>query len=245
MVKNICFEDWISTDTCPCGGPVFKFHNVSKNTYVIKCGHIKEIFDVEPKTKKWIWVKSKKQPCKFNATFHGDKPIFEQIKKKTKITVFENPHKKLYDNLKSLFRFVLIDPKSSVLQEIDLLVKNKLFRLPRKIYYFPTAGPFMKESHREPLQEFHDRIFSREIIDKSYKSKLNIQNNVPESIDSESELEESDSEEELDESETEELIDSEEEPDTEAEAEEIVSDAEGSEVFDDYEEIEDPCDYDD
>jgi len=240
MVKNVCFNDWISTESCPCGGPIFKYHNVSKNTYIMKCGIVKEVFDVDPITKKWIWVKAKKQQCKFNATYHGERPVFEQIPKKNKIIFFENPHKKLHNDLKRLFRFVLIDPKKSVLQEIDIIVKNKLFRIPRRIYYFPTAGPFMEESHREPLQKFHDRIFSREIIDKSYKI---IKNNISESINSESELEETESD--IEESDTEEVIDSEEEPDTEPEPEEIISDVEGSEVFDDYEETEDPCDYDD
>jgi hypothetical protein len=206
----------------------------------MKCGIVKEVFDVDPITKKWIWVKAKKQQCKFNATYHGERHVFDQIPKKNKIILVENPHKKLYNDLKRLFRFVLIDPKKSVLQEIDIIVKNKLFRIPRRIYYFPTAGPFMEESHREPLQKFHDRIFSREIIDKSYKI---IKNNISESINSESELEETESD--IEESDTEEVIDSEEELDTEPEPEEIISDVEGSEVFDDYEETEDPCDYDD
>ena len=238
MVKNVCFNDWISTESCPCGGPIFKYHNVSKNTYIMKCGIVKEVFDVEPITKKWIWVKAKKQQCKFNATYHGERPVFEQIPKKNKIIFFENPHKKLHNDLKRLFRFVLIDPKKSVLQEIDIIVRKKLFRIPRRIYYFPTAGPFMEESHREPLQDFHDRIFSREIIDKSYKI---VKNKIQELELEELELEDSELEESDVESETEEV----EEPDTEPEPEEIVSDAEGSEVFDDYEETEDPWDYDD
>jgi hypothetical protein len=204
----------------------------------MKCGIVKEVFDVDPITKKWIWVKAKKQQCKFNATYHGERPVFEQIPKKNKIIFFENPHKKLHNDLKRLFRFVLIDPKKSVLQEIDIIVKNKLFRIPRRIYYFPTAGPFMEESHREPLQDFHDRIFSREIIDKSYKI---VKNKIQESELEELELEESELDESDVESETEEV----EETEVESEPEEIISDAEGSEVYDDYEETEDPCDYDD
>jgi hypothetical protein len=42
MVKNVCFNDWISTESCPCGGPIFKYHNVSKNTFVVLVKDLEE-----------------------------------------------------------------------------------------------------------------------------------------------------------------------------------------------------------
>jgi hypothetical protein len=210
-VPTITFKEWNETCTCKCGGPIFKYFHTGKNIYIIKCGYVKETFEIESKTtkKKWIWSKNKKQPCNFIGAVHGEVGKFPEPKQKTNtLKSMENPHKILYEQLKSLFSFVLIEPRESKIQEINLLVKNKLHRKPRKIYYYPTIGPFMRESHKESLQEYHDRIFSREIIDKSIIIIVNnvqlaeLEEEIIESdsdIDSSSELEEGDSEDEIEE----------------------------------------------
>ena len=218
-VPTITFKDWEQTNTCICGGPVFKYFYTGKNIFIIKCGYVKETFEIESKTikKKWIWSKTKKQPCKFIGAFHGEVGKFPEPKQKTNtLKSNENPNDILYKQLKSLFLFVLIDPRESKIQEINLLVKNKLHRKSRKIYYYPTIGPFMMESHKEPLQEYNDRIFSREIIDKSvnnYVQKepiVELDEEIIETdsdLDSSSELEEDDSEDEIEDTETEINID--------------------------------------
>jgi hypothetical protein len=235
---KISLEDWRNLENCKCGGPLFKFQNTSKNVFVVKCGYVKENFEIEPITKKWIWVPCKKQPCKFLEEFHGTLPVFEEkieiIKKINTI----NPHQTLYDTLDRLFRFVLIEPKKGVLQEIDLLVKYKLRRIPRRIYYFPTAGPFMEISHKETLQDYRKRIFSREIVDFSIPKKINTNNFIEEDL---SELEESDIETDHEVSDDDEQ-EEEEEPESELP---VDSDREGSEVYDDYEDNDDFCDYND
>ena len=53
------------------------------------------------------------------------------------------------------------------MQEINLLVKNKLYRYPRISYYLPNIGLYLKESHKESAKDYHSRIFSIPIIDKS------------------------------------------------------------------------------
>ena len=51
-IPDIDHETWSYTDTCECGGPVFKYHNTSKNIYSISCGVPKETYDI--KSKKWV-----------------------------------------------------------------------------------------------------------------------------------------------------------------------------------------------
>jgi hypothetical protein len=225
---KIDFDDWKEIDSCECGGPIFKIHNSSKNIYIAKCGHTKDTLEIEPKSKRKVWVKSKKQPCKFLAYHQGPKSVFY---KKTEIKnhfVMENPHILLHNQLKSLFDYLFIEEKYTFLQEIDIIVKNKLYRTPRD----PT---------KETLREYHDRIFSMEIFDKSsdYNPLLNYKT-IEEDIEL-SETEEPDDEEEQDEELEDELED-------ESIATEEISETEDIEVdteqYDDYDEKEDYGDYD-
>ena len=178
--KVITYDDYIDIDTCECGGPVFKYTNVSKNIYVVKCGHVKEIYETEKNvSKKKSWIKSKKQPCKFLCVYHGARTTFYKKPEKVKscCAISENPHIALKNILMASFNFLFLtgynfdivngQQEHTVLQEINLLVKNKLKRNPRIIYYYPSTTGFLRESHRESLENYKTRIFSKEIIDKS------------------------------------------------------------------------------
>jgi len=163
-IKFLTRDDFFNIDECDCGKPVFRYHNTSKNMFMLKCSYVNEEFDL--KTKKWVM--SKKTPCKLLCAFSGERPVHVEIKKiieakiLTKITTLE-------EQLKLLFSFLHISNRSSTLDEINLLVQHKLRRFPRKVFYFPTTTAFMKESHRETFKEYESRIFSEKIIDRSYK----------------------------------------------------------------------------
>jgi hypothetical protein len=147
-------------DECDCGKNLFRYHDISKNIYYKKCAYVYEEYD--SKTKKWVL--SKKQPCKFNISYHGERPIFAEIQKRIQ-SKFETKQDNLEDRLKTLFRFLFVSNHSSTIQEIDLIVKYRLKREPRKTFYFPTTTLFMKVSHQESFQEYHDRIFSQKIVE--------------------------------------------------------------------------------
>ena len=238
---KISFEDWKDTDSCPCGGPVLKYHYSSKNMYVVKCGYVKETFEIDTKVnkKKWIRTKAKKQPCNFLSIFQGESCEYHIEKDNKTVYVPEDPHKKLYNNLKSYFRFVFIEPRDTTIQEINLLVKNRLHRLPRKIYYHPKTGPFLVESHRETLQEYHDRIFSKEIIDKSVVNKPITIKTPTDQLELEEEFIESDDEKEESDEETE----IETEAETSSDIESVIED--DQEVYDDDYDDEGDFDYND
>jgi len=154
-------DDFFSIEDCNCGKPVFRYHNTSKNMFVMKCGYSEQEYDI--KTKKWIT--SKKQPCKMFYAYCGERPVFTEIKKiiDNKINI---PETTLEERLKLLFSFLYVSNRTSTLSEIDILVITRLKREPRKIFYFPTTTLFMKESHRESFKEYETRIFSEKIIDR-------------------------------------------------------------------------------
>jgi hypothetical protein len=168
--KILTYDQFFKIDECKCGKNPFKYHNTSKNEYTLKCNTPKEEFDT--KTKKWI--PSKKQPCNFYCVYYGERPVFEEIKnsliKKAKNT-YVNKDKILEENLKLLFQFVFVSNHTSTLDEINILVQNNLKREPRKTFYFPSIGHFMRTSHYESLEEYRDRIFSKKIVDLSCSYK--------------------------------------------------------------------------
>uniref|UniRef100_A0A6C0I9Z1 Uncharacterized protein n=1 Tax=viral metagenome TaxID=1070528 RepID=A0A6C0I9Z1_9ZZZZ len=167
MATSITFEDWKDLDICECGGPLFKYHDCSKNAFIAKCGHLKEYQIIDPVTKKKKWVKSKKQPCKYKGLYNNpDKRIFSKTIEEKKESYID-PNKLLFDQLTALFEYIFIEPRPFVIQEIDYLVRTKLQKKPRQTYYFPTVGLFMTESHKESIADYHDRIFAEEIIDKT------------------------------------------------------------------------------
>lgn len=163
-------EKYDSIDQCECGGPVFKFHDTSKNVFIAKCGYFSKIMEIDKKTKKITWVNSKKPACDWVCKYNGERPVFKEINNSLNTFIEKNvkdPHKQLEEKLKLLFRFLHVSNHTSTLDEINLLVKNNLYREPRKTFYYPSIGLFMRVSHYEPFDEYEKRIFSKKIIDVS------------------------------------------------------------------------------
>ena len=79
--------------------------------------------------------------------------------------------------LRFLFDYLLISNHSSTIQEIDLLVINKLKREPRKTFYYPSIGN-LRISHYESFEDYRARIFSEEIVDRDLPPKILIQKKV-------------------------------------------------------------------
>ena len=78
--QKISKNTWIETDYCKCNKQVFKYQDVSKNIFVIKCKTPSEEFDLKTKT----WNKSKKKNCGFFQVYYGEKPEYGEIVKKNK-----------------------------------------------------------------------------------------------------------------------------------------------------------------
>ena len=172
---KVTLAEYQETIECFCGKKSFKIYNSSKNERYAKCAYFKEEYDL--KTKKWI--QSKKQPCKFMIIYSGERPIFQEIQNKP-IKVFEkpvDPHLFLEKRLTELFRYLFLENRNTTLQEIDMIVIHQLKREPRKTFYYPTIGLWLKIAHREEYRDYHDRIFSKKIIDLSLiKSKIKSKN---------------------------------------------------------------------
>jgi hypothetical protein len=162
---NLTRDDFLNLEECECGKPFFKFNNSSKNTFIAKCANFKEEYDM--KTKKW--TTSKKQPCGDYYVYHGPRPVFKEIQKAI-VTKYSTTNT-LEERLKALFRFLFVSKYSSTIQEIDLIVQNELNREPRKTFYYPTTGLFMKISHKESYEDYRDRIFSIKIV-PNYKPQV-------------------------------------------------------------------------
>jgi hypothetical protein len=154
-------SDFLDLEECHCGKSLFRFHDTSKNIYVVKCAYSNTEYDI--KTKKWIIAK--KQSCGFVGTYQGDKPV---LKKKEIIPIKKviEVESKINIKLELLFKFLLVSRCSETLQEINLIVVDILKRNPQKIYYYPTTTIFMKESHRESFEDYYKRIFSKDNSDK-------------------------------------------------------------------------------
>ena len=162
LTKNAFFQ----IDECNCGKKPFSYHNTSKNEYYSKCTLTKEEYDIKSKK----WVVNKKQPCNFYCVYFGERPTFlEEVKKVliVKANKILDVNKILEEKLRLLFKFVFISNHTATLDEINVLVVNNLKRESRKPYYYPSPG-HMRISHYESLEEYHDRIFSKKIVDLSY-----------------------------------------------------------------------------
>ena len=147
-------------EECHCGKPVFKYHNTSKNVYILKCAYVKYDYDI--KTKKWPL--SKKQPCALYCIYHAERPVLFKKIENTIIKITKFKEFTLEKRLRTLFSFLHVSNRTSTIQEVDLLVVNNLKREPRKIYYYPSIG-HLRISHRETFKDYETRIFSEEIID--------------------------------------------------------------------------------
>jgi len=168
-IPEISLDDYNDYSECDCGGPLFKYHDSTRNVFVVKCGYVKENLDMKTKT----WSKSKKQPCTFMNIHKSDSPDYNNlVLPKRERVLPENPHENLRENLESLFKFYKLAKKDITIQEINSLVKFKLNRKTRITYYLVTAGPVLMESHRESMDDYYSRIFSRPIINIPYSRTL-------------------------------------------------------------------------
>ena len=163
--KILTKKAFFQIEECNCGKNPFRYHNITKNSYFVKCPLSNEELDI--KTKKW--VTSKKQPCDFFCVYHGERPVFNEIKNTLIKKAQKNKDKDtiLEEKLRLLFQFVFVSNHSSTLDEINILVKNNLRKEPRKAFYFPSPG-HLRISHYETLEDYRDRIFSTKIIDVSH-----------------------------------------------------------------------------
>jgi hypothetical protein len=172
-IPEISLDDYNDYSECECGGPLFKYHDSTRNVFVVKCGYVKENLDMKTKT----WSKSKKQPCSFVNIHKSDSPDYNNLVLPQRERVLpENPHENLRENLESLFKFYKLAKKDITIQEINSLVKFKLNRKTRITYYLVTAGPVLMESHRESMDDYYSRIFSRPIINIPYSRTTTIKN---------------------------------------------------------------------
>ena len=158
-------KDFFEIEECKCGKTPFKYHNTSKNEFILKCNTPPEEYDL--KTRKW--TKCKRQPCDLLCAYYGERPIFEQIKKTLikRASAQTDYNKVLEEKLRLLFQFVTISNHTSTLDEINILVKNNLKKEPRKTYYSPSPSHFMPIVGYETLEDYRDRIFSEKIIDRT------------------------------------------------------------------------------
>jgi hypothetical protein len=181
-MKSVTLQQYNNIDGCFCGKKPFRYYNISSNDRIAKCAFTKDEFDIKTRE----WVTSKKQPCGFNVVYHGERPVFKEIQQKI-IKVAEktpDPHLALQKKLEGLFRFLFVADRDVTLQEIDILVKYNLRREPRKIFYYPTVGLWMREACRESYHEYHDRIFSSKIIDLSIPKVIpkTVRKAIPKSV---------------------------------------------------------------
>jgi hypothetical protein len=162
----ITHDEYKSINECKCGGPVFKYHNSSKNTFHINCGYTKKVLEIS-KTFKKTWIVPKKIDCEWRCVYYGERPVFNEINEKIikYVDHSKDLDQKLEHKLKILFSFLIVSKNSATLDEINILVKNNLLREPRKTFYLVSTGRFLKVSHYESFEEYRDRIFSKKIID--------------------------------------------------------------------------------
>jgi hypothetical protein len=122
-----------------------------------------EEYDI--KTKQWFF--SKKKPCDFHCVYNGERPVLEYIKKV--LTVSKKATEiSLEEKLKLLFSFLMVSNHSSTLDEINIIVRNKLKREPRKTFYLVSTTKHLAVSHYESFEDYRARIFSKKIIDLEY-----------------------------------------------------------------------------
>lgn len=211
--NKITHEEWLDTEYCNCSKPVFKYHDVTNNVFVLKCkngtgnlgssnsggvNNLIESFenvDINPGTTS----KSKKTKCTLFEVYFGEEYSYT---KQNKLSVAKKQTKKennqnLKDRLEILFDYAKVntinDRINLTIQEINYIVKFKLHRF--------TIGNFQRNGFNvsESLNDYRERILSRPIIDKSIKYSTKKKNNENKShfiTDLESEYSNSESEQE-------------------------------------------------
>ena len=175
-------NEYDSIDECNCGGPIFKYHDTTRNKFIVKCGYFRKIIDFDKITKRKLWITPKKSACDWMCVYNGERPVFKEINNTLVKSIGinnKNIHEQLQEKLKVLFKFLYVSTHSSTLDEINILVKFNLLREPIKTFYFPTTDLKMI-SERESFQDYEKRIFSERIVDLSESIKkpvLNTSNN--------------------------------------------------------------------
>ena len=164
-----------SIEECQCGGPIFKYKDISNNAYVVKCGYLRKVIEIDKDTKKKLWVVPKKSSCNWICVCNGEKPVFKEINKGIS-TFIQNKvvgdiHKQLEEKLKLLFRFLYLGNHFITLDEINVLVRNNLLREPRKTFLYPSTTLYINKID-ESYEDYEKRIFSKKIIDMSYVNYL-------------------------------------------------------------------------
>ena len=156
-------KDFFNIEECNCGKTPFRYHNTSKNEFIVKCNTPTDEYDLKLKR----WVKSKRQPCDLLYAYYAERPVFEEIKKTLikRANLYFDKNKVLEEKLKLLFQFLMVSNHTSTLDEINILVKNNLKREPRKTYYSPSLSYFMPIIGYESFDDYRERIFSQRIID--------------------------------------------------------------------------------
>jgi hypothetical protein len=164
-----------SIEECQCGGPIFKYKDISNNAYVVKCGYLKKVIEIDKNTKKKLWVVPKKSSCNWICVCNGEKPVFQEINKGIsnfiQNKVVGDIHKQLEEKLKLLFRFLYLGNHFVTLDEINVLVRNNLLREPRKTFLYPSTTLYINKVD-ESYEDYEKRIFSKKIIDMSYVNYL-------------------------------------------------------------------------
>jgi len=186
--NKITHEEWLETDYCECSKPVFKYHDITNNVFVLKCkngnvsvtGNVHEnVYNVSnvSNVSKLIdsfesmdlTVKNRKTRCNLFEVYEAgsyEDSICLQIKtkKQTQKKAMKEINENLKDRLDILFDYAKVnninDRINLTIQEINYIVKFKLHRI--------TIGKFYRVG-KETLEDYRERIFSRPIIDKSIK----------------------------------------------------------------------------
>ena len=156
-------KDFFNIEECNCGKTPFRYHNTSKNEFIVKCNTPTDEYDLKLKK----WVKCKRQPCDFFYVYYAERPVFEEIKTTLikRANLYFDKNKVLEEKLKLLFQFLMVSNHTSTLDEINILVKNNLKREPRKTYYSPSLSYFMPVVGYESFEDYRERVFSQRIID--------------------------------------------------------------------------------
>ena len=54
MSRFVTRQVYDKTEECNCGGPIFKFHNTSDNSYIAKCGYFRKVIELNKETKRKV-----------------------------------------------------------------------------------------------------------------------------------------------------------------------------------------------
>lgn len=162
MATFVTHREYLDSEECYCGKRPFKYHDEGKNKFIAKCPILHD---------------PKKKSCDFNIVYHGARPVFHRdplqeingiLKKHTNAKKYTDPNKELEEILTNLFTFLFVSNRTSTLDEINILVRTRLLRPERKIFYLVTTDRFLREDHRESFADYRKRIFSERIVDRRF-----------------------------------------------------------------------------